>query len=76
MRKDEIMDKLAEMYITLLPVILAGIMNMVWCKTSLLKALKKPMDMGKCLSDGKRIFGDNKTWKEIMYPGQMEDLSA
>lgn len=54
------------MYVTLVPAILSGIMNMVWCKTSLLKGLKKPMDMGKCLSDGKRIFGDNKTWKGFL----------
>ena len=51
------------MYVTLLPAILSGIFNMVWCKTGVLKLLRKPMDFGKCLSDGKRIFGDNKTWK-------------
>lgn len=51
------------MYVTLLPAILSGIFNMIWCKTGVLKSLKKPMDFGRCLSDGKRIFGDNKTWK-------------
>lgn len=63
MRKDEIMDKLAEMYITLLPVILAGIMNMVWCKIKLCNCLKKPIDLGRNFKDGRRIFGDNKTFK-------------
>lgn len=57
------MDKLAEMYITLLPVILAGIMNMVWCKLKVCSFLKKPIDFGKSFFDGKRIFGDNKTFK-------------
>ncbi len=54
------------MYVTLFPAILSGIFNMIWCKTGILKPLKKPMDFGKCLSDGKRIFGDNKTWKGFL----------
>lgn len=57
------MVKLAEMYITLLPVILAGILNMVWCKIKVCDKLKKPVDGGRKLKDGKRIFGDNKTYK-------------
>ena len=57
------MEKLAEMYVTLLPVILAGIMNMVWCKANVCGFLKKPVDFGKNFSDGRRIFGDNKTFK-------------
>ncbi|MCR5835543.1 MAG: CDP-archaeol synthase [Lachnospiraceae bacterium] len=54
---------IVKMYITLFPTILAGIANMGWCKSSLMKAAMKPMDFGKEFSDGKRIFGDNKTWK-------------
>jgi len=50
------------MYITLAPCIFAGILNMLWCRTSLCRSLAKPIDAGKCLSDGKRVFGDNKTW--------------
>ena len=57
------MDKLAEMYITLLPVILAGIMNMVWCKIKVCDFLKKPIDFEKSFIDGKRILGENKTFK-------------
>jgi len=53
----------AEMYLTLLPVIIAGSFNMIWCKLPFLKALQKPMDGGRVLRDGKRVFGDNKTWK-------------
>ena len=48
---------------TILPVIIAGILNMIWVKTSLLSTLAKPMDAGYELVDGRRLFGDNKTWK-------------
>lgn len=57
------MTTIAMMYVSLLSAILAGVMNSVFCHTSLLKVLKVPMDGGKCLGDGNRIFGDNKTWK-------------
>ena len=52
-----------KMYITLLVPIIAGIINSIFCKTKVLKCLNKPIDFGKKLKDGKRIFGDNKTWK-------------
>lgn len=51
-----------KMYVTLMPVIFAGIFNMLFVKTSLYRRLKAPIDRGKCLADGRRIFGDNKTW--------------
>ena len=51
------------MYITLLPAIISGILNMIWCKLPILSSLKVPMDFKKKFRDGKRIFGDNKTWK-------------
>ena len=54
------------MYATLLSAIFAGIFNMVWCKTRFLKKLQKPIDSGKNFKDGKRIFGDNKTWKGLL----------
>lgn len=44
------------------PVILAGIMNMLFVKTKLYSRIKLPIDGGKVLRDGKRIFGENKTW--------------
>lgn len=50
------------MYVTMLPVILAGIMNMLFVKTSLYARINRPMDGGRTLRDGKRLFGDNKTW--------------
>ncbi len=51
------------MYVTLASAILAGILNMIWCKTRYLRPLCVPMDGGKNFVDGKRWFGDNKTWK-------------
>lgn len=51
------------MYITLFPPILSGILNMIWCKTNILKILSYPMDFNKDFIDKKRIFGDHKTWK-------------
>ena len=51
------------MFVTLMPVIFAGIFNMIWCKMPLLDYLKKPLDHNKKFSDDKRIFGDNKTYK-------------
>ena len=50
------------MYATLMPVVLAGAANMLFTRSGLYRAHCKPMDGGKCFSDGKRIFGDNKTW--------------
>lgn len=43
------------------PLIAGGIANIVFTKTKLYKAHKRPIDRGKCLKDGRRIFGDNKT---------------
>ncbi len=54
---------IAKMYVTLLGSILAGVINSIFCKLHFLDFLKKPMDFNKKLKDGKRIFGDNKTWK-------------
>ncbi len=52
-----------KMYITLLPSIIAGIINSVFCKTKIMNKLKVPMDFNKNFIDNKRILGDNKTWK-------------
>lgn len=50
------------MYITMLPVITGGILNMIFTKTPIYKRLKKPIDGGRNFKDGRRIFGENKTW--------------
>ena len=57
------MNTLALLLYTMLPLIIAGVLNMVWVKGTWASALQKPMDGGRKLNDGKRIFGDNKTWK-------------
>lgn len=51
------------MVITSVPIIMATIWNMFFLKTSLFPILKKPMDNHFVLKDGKRLFGDNKTWR-------------
>lgn len=61
-----ILKIIGTMYLTLLGSIVAGILNSIWCKTSYLKSLNIPMDAGKNLKDGNRIFGDNKTWKGFL----------
>lgn len=50
------------MYLTILPLTISGILNMVFTKTKLYQKHKSPIDRGCVLKDGKRIFGDNKTW--------------
>ncbi len=54
--------RIADMYITAMPVILSGILNMVFTKTGFYRRHRTPIDGGRCLSDGRRVFGDNKTW--------------
>ena len=44
----------------------SGIFVMLWCKLPILKAIAKPIDFGKNFTDGRRIFGDNKTWKGML----------
>ena len=53
---------LVEMYITLLPIIVAGCLNMIWCRLPWPPRLRKPIDSGKNWGDGHRLLGDNKTW--------------
>ncbi|CCN81220.1 putative CDP-diglyceride synthetase [Vibrio nigripulchritudo SFn27] len=47
----------------LLPIVVAGLLNMVFLKLPLLKAIHIPMDGGRTYRDGKAWFGKNKTWK-------------
>jgi len=54
---------IASIYISLMPVIFTGVLTMIWCRTPLLTTLNKPIDNGRFLKDGHRVFGRNKTWK-------------
>jgi CDP-diglyceride synthetase len=57
------MSPLPQLLYLILPLVLAGFSNMVWMKLPILNFLLIPMDQGKNYKDGRRIFGDNKTWK-------------
>lgn len=52
-----------KMYVTLIPVIFAGVFNMIFVKLPILKKLSYPIDFNYVLKDGKRLFGKNKTFK-------------
>lgn len=54
------MENIIMMYITLLPIVFAGIINSIFCKKF---KYNYPIDFNKNFIDGKRIFGKNKTWK-------------
>lgn len=60
------MERFFILFLLFLPVILGGILNMIFVKIPFLNFLKKPMDFSKKAKDGKRIFGDNKTWKGFL----------
>lgn len=48
------------------PVAIAGILHMVVVKANLFAALKVPLDGGRTLG-GKPIFGENKTWRGLLF---------
>lgn len=56
------MKTIVMMYVTMMPVIIAGVANMYFCKSDLLAWAAVPIDGGYSLR-GKRFLGDNKTWK-------------
>jgi hypothetical protein len=49
-----------------LPVVIAASLHMVAVKRSLFPSLAVPIDGGRTLS-GRRIFGDNKTWRGLAF---------
>lgn len=57
------MNFIGQLYLTLIPVILAGIANMMFCKSDIFAHWATPIDCGRNAPDGHRWFGDNKTWK-------------
>ncbi len=48
-----------------LPVVVAAIVHIVMIKKKVLEVLKKPVDSGATFR-GKRLFGDNKTWRGVI----------
>jgi len=51
-------------YVLILPIVMGGVCNMVFMKLPVLNAWRFPMDARKTFR-GKRVFGDNKTWKGL-----------
>ena len=57
------MSSLPQLLFLIAILVCAGAANMAFVKAPLLVGLSRPMDGGVVLRDGKRLFGDNKTWK-------------
>jgi len=57
------MSTLPQLFFLIAVLVCAGASNMVFVKSPFLSGLSQPMDGGTLLRDGKRLFGDNKTWK-------------
>ena len=60
-----VLRAMAEIYVSLMPAILAGVLNMAWVKTPVLCSWARPIDGGREWADGRRILGDHKTWKGL-----------
>lgn len=57
------MSPLPQLMFLIAILVCAGSSNMVFVKARLFSRLSRPMDGGVVHRDGKRLFGDNKTWK-------------
>ena len=57
------------MYVTLLPSILSGVFNMIWCKLPILKSLQIPMDFNKNFIDKKIMPLLEKGIKGVLLGG-------
>jgi len=55
-----------ELLTLLLAVVLAGTANMIFVRSTVLGGLRQPVDGGRRLPDGRRLFGANKTWKGLL----------
>lgn len=49
-----------------LPVVIGGVLNLAFIKSSLLDGLRRPIDGGRTWKDGGPVFGPNKTWKGLL----------
>lgn len=59
------MNELVAVLLIILPVVLAGVSNMVYMSLPIHERLRVPMDGGRRWR-GARLFGDNKTWKGFL----------
>ncbi|WP_124057853.1 CDP-archaeol synthase [Vaginisenegalia massiliensis] len=55
--------RIIKLYVSLMPVILAGALNMWFCKQPIADRWKRSIDGGRLAWDGRPFFGINKTWK-------------
>jgi CDP-diglyceride synthetase len=56
----------ADPYVTLMPAIAAGVLNMVWVKLPVAGLLARPIDGGRMWRDSRPILGANKTFKGLL----------
>jgi CDP-diglyceride synthetase len=63
LKLSRLIEFVGHIYFLILPVIIGAVLNMIVVKLPILRSWQIPIDCGKTLKDGKRIFGDNKTWK-------------
>ncbi|MBP5460110.1 MAG: CDP-archaeol synthase [Clostridia bacterium] len=50
------------MILSMISVVFGGVLNMLFVKTPVYRKLKRPIDGGRTWSDGRRLFGENKTF--------------
>ena len=61
------MELIINCIITEIPLMIGQILNVIILGRNRVKSIfKTPIDFGKNFIDGKRIFGDNKTWKGLI----------
>lgn len=53
---------MGKMILSMVSVVFGGVLNMLFVKTPVYQKLKRPIDGGRDWSDGRRIFGNNKTF--------------
>jgi hypothetical protein len=58
------------------PLIISGTLNMMFVKSRRLESLHVPIDAGYTFANGKRLFGDNKTWKGLLGMSILTSLST
>ena len=58
---------IGRMILSMCSVVFGGVLNMLFVKTPLYRKLKRPIDGGRNWRDGRRVFGDNKTFAADVY---------
>jgi len=44
----------------------AGLIQVAWLKSAASRRFARPIDGGRTMADGRRVFGDNKTWRGFL----------